>query len=42
MTLARGHVDKQSLTEENIKKLYEGKVVSSGFSNNWLKFCQKW
>ena len=26
-------VDKQALTEGNIKKLYEGKVVSRGFSN---------
>jgi Domain of unknown function (DUF4136) len=26
-------VDKQALTEGNIKKLYEGKVVSSGFSD---------
>ena len=30
-------VDKQSLTEGNIKKLYEGKVVSSGFSNQLVK-----
>jgi hypothetical protein len=30
-------VDKQSLTEGNIKKLYEGKVVSSGFSDQLAK-----
>ena len=36
-------VDKQSLTKGNIKKLYEGRVVSSAsLATNWLKFCQKW
>jgi Domain of unknown function (DUF4136) len=30
-------VDKQSLTEGNIKKLYEGRVVSSGFSNKLVQ-----
>jgi hypothetical protein len=30
-------VDKQALAEGNIKKLYEGKVVSSGFSDQLTK-----
>jgi hypothetical protein len=30
-------VDKQALAEGNIKKLYEGKVVSSGFSDQLAK-----
>jgi hypothetical protein len=30
-------VDKQALAEGNIKKLYEGKVVSSGFSDQLVK-----
>ena len=32
-----GHVDKQSLTQGNIKKLYEGRVVSSGSSGQLVK-----
>jgi len=30
-------VDKQALVEGNIKKLYEGTVVSSGFSDQLVK-----
>jgi hypothetical protein len=30
-------VDKQALAEGNIKKLYEGKVVSSGFSGQLVQ-----
>jgi hypothetical protein len=34
-------VDKQALTEGNIKKLYEGRVVSSGFSGQLVKVLPK-
>ncbi|HSE84731.1 MAG TPA: DUF4136 domain-containing protein [Candidatus Binatia bacterium] len=34
-------VDKQALAEGNIKKLYEGKVVSSGFSGQLVKVLPK-
>ena len=34
-------VDKQSLAERNIRKLYEGKVVSSGFSDQLVQVLPK-
>lgn len=34
-------VDKRALVEGNIKKLYEGKVVSSGFSDQLVKVLPK-
>ena len=35
-------VDKQSLVEGSIKKLYEGKVVSRGFSDQLVKVLPRW